>query len=72
MSDRQINPPPTPLECVHSPCPFRERIVALELRSDFLERARSDFETRLRAIERAIYLATGALALLQVVLRFFK
>ena len=46
------------------------RIAALEIRADRCDETRADVELRLRKIEQAIYFATGALAVLQVVLKF--
>lgn len=49
---------------------FAERIAILEERAAECARTREDVENRLRRIERNMYLATGALAVLQVILKF--
>lgn len=56
-----------------SACPptFAERMVSLEVRTKHLETGAADVELRLRRIERTIQLGIGALAVLNVALKFW-
>lgn len=49
---------------------FAERVLILEQEAQACKSARSDVEQRLRNLERALYVGFGAVAALQVVLKF--
>jgi len=57
-------------ECSVRTAAFEPRIVAMEIVVRSLDDTRKDFETRLRTIERTVWLASGALGLLQIALKY--
>ena len=49
---------------------LKAELMLLTQRVTQLEGVKADVEVRLRKLERAIYMAAGALALLQIILKY--
>ncbi len=54
----------------HETCEACENVNLLQQRVEQLEQVKTDMETRLRKLERAIWMGTGMMMTLQVLLKF--